>query len=81
MPGVTGWKLAQTVREVDKVVTISFVTGWGDEVRPETMERAGVDHVVSKPFTLEDVVAATQVAAERLALAPGAVPGQVSPAA
>ncbi len=81
MPGVTGWKLAQTVREVDEVVTISFVTGWGDEVRPETIERASVNHVVSKPFTLEDVVAATQVAAERLALAPGAAPGQVRPAA
>ena len=65
MPGITGWALAQTVREVDASVTIAFVTGWGDEVRPETTERARVDHVVTKPFTFEDVVEVTRIAADR----------------
>ncbi len=65
MPGITGWKLTQLVRAVDPTVTIAFVTGWGDEVRPETVERAGVDHVVAKPFTFEDVAEVTRLAAER----------------
>ncbi len=81
MPGVTGWKLAQSVRELDRRVTISFVTGWGDEVRPETIERAGVDHVITKPFTLEEVVAVTRLAAERGARARDADPGTLRPAA
>jgi signal transduction histidine kinase/ActR/RegA family two-component response regulator len=81
MPGVTGWKLAQTVRALDRTVTISLVTGWGSEVRPETLQRAGVDHVVSKPFTLEDVVAVTRLAAERDPSAPGADPEALDPAA
>jgi len=80
MPGVTGWKLAQSVRAVDTAVTISLVTGWGDEVRPETLERAGVNHVVSKPFTLEDVVAVIRLATERGA-SPGVDPGLLRPAA
>ena len=76
MPGVTGWKLAQAVRAADRVVTIAFVTGWGDDVRPETLEAAGVNHVITKPFTLEDVVAVTRLAAERglSAVTPGPVP-------
>jgi signal transduction histidine kinase/ActR/RegA family two-component response regulator len=81
MPGVTGWKLAQTVRDLDPRVTISFVTGWGDEVRPETIQRAGVDHVITKPFTLEDVVAVTRLAAQRIASASDADPGSIRPAA
>jgi CheY-like chemotaxis protein/anti-sigma regulatory factor (Ser/Thr protein kinase) len=59
MPGITGWKLTQMVRDADPVVVVAFVTGWGDEVRPELLERAGVGHVVTKPFTLEDIVAVT----------------------
>jgi signal transduction histidine kinase/ActR/RegA family two-component response regulator len=81
MPGVTGWKLAQSVRAVDKAVTISLVTGWGDEVRPETLERAGVDHVVNKPFTLEDVAVVTRMAAERGGAPRGANPELLRPAA
>jgi signal transduction histidine kinase/ActR/RegA family two-component response regulator len=65
MPGITGWALAQTVRAVDASVAVAFVTGWGDEVRPETLERARVDYVVTKPFTFEDVVAVTRIAADR----------------
>ncbi|HEY6868061.1 MAG TPA: ATP-binding protein [Candidatus Eisenbacteria bacterium] len=78
MPGVTGWDLAQTVRDADPAVTIVFVTGWGDEVRPEALQSARVDHVVTKPFTLEDVV----VAIERtLAADPGAGSEADEPAA
>ena len=67
MPGVTGWKLAASVREVDRTVAIGFVTGWGHEVRPETLRNASVDLLMSKPFTLEDVMAVTQQACARLA--------------
>ena len=81
MPGVTGWTLAQAVRDADPGVTIVFVTGWGDEVHPEALERARVDHVVTKPFTLEDVV----LAIERTLASPGAdagaAPGADRPAA
>ena len=81
MPGITGWKLTQLLREVDPDVTIAFVTGWGDEVRPETVERAGVNHVVAKPFTFEDVASVTRLAIERLDGRPRGEPPTVPKAA
>ena len=80
MPGITGWKLAQTIRETDPAVTIAFVTGWGDEVRQETLERVAVERVVTKPFTIDDILEVTQFAAARgagAAASVGAAPVQL----
>ena len=62
MPGMSGWQLARSVRAIDPAVTICFVTGWGEEMDPVEVTKAGADHVISKPFTIEDVIQVTQVA-------------------
>ena len=63
MPGMTGWELVRALREQDRQVVIALVTGWGDGVDPETMAAAGVDAVVAKPFTIEDIMRAVGLAA------------------
>jgi len=55
MPGMTGWELARAIRAIDPQVTIVFVTGWGQEVDREAVQRAGADAVIAKPFTIEDI--------------------------
>jgi CheY-like chemotaxis protein len=65
MPGVSGWKLSSNIRAVDPDVTIVYVTGWGEDMNLDDVREAGADLVIAKPFTLEDVVGATQLAAQR----------------
>jgi signal transduction histidine kinase/CheY-like chemotaxis protein len=66
MPGINGWQLSQALRAKDDAVTIAFVTGWGEEVDPEQVRRAGADAVVAKPFAIEDIARVALAAADRL---------------
>src|SRR5207244_1068544 len=66
MPGMTGWKLAEVIRQRDPEVVIAFVTGWGQEVETEAARQAGADRVMTKPFSFEDVIEATRLAMGRL---------------
>ncbi len=68
MPGMSGWKLAQSIRALDRDVVIALVTGWGDGVDPAEVAEAGADLVVPKPFTIEDILRVTQVAVHRRAV-------------
>ena len=66
MPGMTGWDLARAVRAIQTPqVTIVFVTGWGQEVDEDAVQRAGADAVIAKPFTIEDIDRITLLAFER----------------
>jgi signal transduction histidine kinase/ActR/RegA family two-component response regulator len=51
MPGMSGWELARAVRSMDSEIPLAVITGWGDEVGAERQKAAGVDCVVTKPFT------------------------------
>ncbi|HEU4597902.1 MAG TPA: hybrid sensor histidine kinase/response regulator, partial [Pyrinomonadaceae bacterium] len=56
MPGMSGWELARAVRSMDAEIPLAVITGWGDEVGSERQKDAGVDCVVTKPFTAERIV-------------------------
>lgn len=53
MPGMSGWELAQEIRRRDEKIPIAVVTGWGEAVGSSEQKQAGVNWVVSKPFTME----------------------------
>jgi CheY-like chemotaxis protein len=55
MPGMSGWELAQALRRRDGSIPIAVITGWGETVGLEEQKAAGVDWVVSKPFTFDQV--------------------------
>ena len=55
MPGVTGWEIAREARRVLPEGFVVLVTGWGVQLDAETARTNGVDFLLGKPFTVEDV--------------------------
>ena len=55
MPGMSGWELAQAIREKNQAIPIAVITGWGEAVGSNEQKAAGVDWVVAKPFTADRI--------------------------
>jgi signal transduction histidine kinase/CheY-like chemotaxis protein len=55
LPGMSGWELARSVRERDAHIPLAIITGWGEAVGSNAQKAAGVDWVVAKPFTIEQI--------------------------
>jgi len=58
---MSGWELAQAIRGRSQMLPIAVVTGWGEAVGSSQQKEAGVDWVVTKPFTAERI---TELAGE-----------------
>jgi signal transduction histidine kinase/CheY-like chemotaxis protein len=56
MPRVSGWQVAQAVKEVAPTVPVVLVTGFGVELSAEERRTHGVDLVVVKPLKIKDVL-------------------------
>jgi signal transduction histidine kinase/ActR/RegA family two-component response regulator len=56
MPGMSGWELAQIIRERDAEIPIAVITGWGESVGSDQQQAAHVDWVVSKPFSMKRII-------------------------
>jgi signal transduction histidine kinase/CheY-like chemotaxis protein len=61
LPGMSGWELARSIRERDERIPLAIITGWGEAVGSHAQRAAGVDWVVAKPFTVEQI---TRIARE-----------------
>jgi signal transduction histidine kinase len=57
MPGMSGWQVAQAVKELRPEVPVVLVTGWGVELPAQQLRANGVDRVMTKPFRLDEVQA------------------------
>ena len=55
MPGMSGWEVAQVIRQRDEKIPIAVITGWGEAVGSSEQKQAGVNWVVTKPFTTERI--------------------------
>lgn len=55
MPGMSGWELAQAIRDQNQSIPIAVITGWGEAVGSNEQKAAGVDWVVAKPFTADRI--------------------------
>jgi signal transduction histidine kinase/CheY-like chemotaxis protein len=55
MPGMSGWELAQAIRQRNQEIPIAVITGWGEAVGSNEQKAAGVDWVVAKPFTADRI--------------------------
>src|SRR5437867_4794629 len=56
MPRVSGWQVAQSVKEIAPAVPVVLVTGFGVELSAEERQIHGVDLVVVKPLKIKDVL-------------------------
>ncbi len=55
MPGVSGWDIAAEAKRVAPDAAVVLVTGWGVQLDLESARAKGVDYLLGKPFTVEDV--------------------------
>jgi len=55
MPGVSGWDIARETKALFPDAFVVLVTGWGVQIETESARGRGVDYLLGKPFTVEDV--------------------------
>ena len=72
LPGMSGWELARAVRERDERIPLAIITGWGEAVGSSAQRAAGVDWVVAKPFTVEQITRIAQEVSHKRSEAAGA---------
>jgi signal transduction histidine kinase/CheY-like chemotaxis protein len=65
LPGMSGWELARSVRERDARIPLAIITGWGEAVGSNAQKAAGVDWVVAKPFTVDQIIAIAREVSRR----------------
>ena len=51
MPGMNGWELTRSIRARDGRIPMAVITGWGNAVGAQEQSEAGINWVVTKPFT------------------------------
>ena len=56
MPGVSGWQVASACRERYPEMPVGLITGFGDQLEPEKLERHGILFVVAKPFSSDELL-------------------------
>jgi CheY-like chemotaxis protein len=56
MPGVSGWEVCRTIKEVSPRTPVGMITGWGDERNRSKMEEYGLNFFISKPFDLDQIL-------------------------
>jgi CheY-like chemotaxis protein/anti-sigma regulatory factor (Ser/Thr protein kinase) len=58
MPGMSGWEVASIVKERWPRLPVILITGWEEMVQDEQMVSSGVDLILPKPFTNEQLLRA-----------------------
>jgi PAS domain S-box-containing protein len=56
MPGMSGWEVCRTIKEISPHTPIGMITGWGEERNRNKMEEYGLDFFISKPFDLAQIL-------------------------
>jgi signal transduction histidine kinase/ActR/RegA family two-component response regulator len=56
MPGMSGWELAEQIRERNAQLPIAIITGWGEAVGSSERREAQVNWIVAKPFSVTRIV-------------------------
>ena len=74
MPGMSGWELARAIRERDEDIPLAVITGWGEAVSSNEQERARVDWVVTKPFSIDRISELAVEVARRTGLNLSSIP-------
>lgn len=55
MPDVTGWQVAQSIRDVSTRTPIIFITAVGERVDEGMVHQLGVSAVLRKPFRISQI--------------------------
>jgi signal transduction histidine kinase/CheY-like chemotaxis protein len=55
MPGISGWEVAKGVKEKNPRVPVILLSGWAILQDEEELKKAGVDFVLSKPCSIDEL--------------------------
>ncbi|MGH7413611.1 MAG: ATP-binding protein, partial [Candidatus Rokuibacteriota bacterium] len=58
MPGISGWEVASACRKRFPDAPIGLITGFGDQLEPDKIKGHGIQFVVAKPFSSEELLQA-----------------------
>ena len=65
MPKISGCEVGKVIKDLNPNVPTVMITGWGVEVDRQKMQASGIDRIISKPFTFEEVSQIVSEAMER----------------
>ena len=55
LPGISGLEVAHRLKQRWPATRIALMTGYGDRMGPEDAQSRGVDFVLAKPFSLDQL--------------------------
>lgn len=55
LPGMSGWGVAQMVKQLAPHTKVGLVSGWDVTPQSQLLRKRGVDFVISKPFSLDEL--------------------------
>jgi signal transduction histidine kinase/CheY-like chemotaxis protein len=58
MPGMNGWQLADEIRDRWPHLRVGLMTGWGVRIEPDEVQAHNVNFLISKPFSLNEILEA-----------------------
>ena len=56
MPGMSGWEVCRTVKQISPNTPVGMITGWGAEMSQSKMNEYGLDFLICKPFDLGHIL-------------------------
>ena len=65
MPEMSGWEVADRIKTIDPEVEVAVITGWGVELDEDELKRKNVDSVISKPFSVRQILEIVSTALEQ----------------
>ena len=63
MPGMSGWQVAEEIKKINKInkqTPVALITGWEVKLKKSKLKKSGVDLVLNKPFTFDQVIRLVQ---------------------
>ena len=60
MPGMSGWQVAEQIKELSGETPVALITGWEVKQKNPELKSKGVDVVLKKPFRVEEILGLVQ---------------------
>ncbi len=56
MPGLTGFDVAQRIKQKNPAIPVVLITGWNLKMNPDELRARGVDYLIMKPFRIAQII-------------------------
>jgi len=55
MPGISGWDVTKMCKTANPRVPILMISGWGNQIDDDMVNRSGLDGIMAKPFEISKI--------------------------